>query len=381
MNITNDIKYIGVNDYETDLFEGQYKLPHGMAYNSYVITDERIAVMDSVDAGFTDEWLSNLSAVLNGRSPDYLVIQHMEPDHSAGIADFLRIYPAATVVANAKAFVMMDNFFGEELCRNRLTVENGGTLSLGNHTLSFIFAPMVHWPEVMVTYDAKDKVLFSADGFGKFGALDADEPWPDEARRYYIGIVGKYGAQVQSLLKKTATLDIEKICPLHGPVLSESLSYYISLYDIWSSYSVESEGVCIAYTSAYGNTKKAALLLAEELFASGKKAAVYDLARCDMSEAVASAFRYGKLVLASPTYNGDIFPPMREFIACLSERGYKNRTVGLIENGSWAPLAAKIMRGMLEECKNLSWTETTVTLLSALTEKSKESIGRLAKEL
>lgn len=381
MNITKDIKYIGVNDYKTDLFEGQYKIPHGMSYNSYVITDEKIAVMDSVDADFTGEWLSNLSAALDGRSPDYLIVQHMEPDHSAGIADFLRAYPAATVVANAKTFAMIDNFFGEGLCQNKLTVENGGTLPLGQHTLNFIFAPMVHWPEVMVTYDAKDKVLFSADSFGKFGALDADEPWADEARRYYIGIVGKYGAQVQSLLKKAATLDIEIICPLHGPVLSENLSYYINLYDIWSSYSVETEGVCIAYASVYGNTKKAALLLAEELCAEGKKVSVYDLARRDMSAAVADAFRYGKLVLASPTYNGDVFPPMREFINCLSERGYKNRTVGLIENGSWAPLAAKVMRSMLEGCKNLSWTETTVTLLSALTEKNRESIKKLAKEL
>ena len=352
-----------------------------MSYNSYVITDEKIAVMDSVDADFTGEWLSKLSAALDGRSPDYLIVQHMEPDHSAGIAVFLRAYPAATVVANAKTFAMIDNFFGEGLCQNKLTVENGGTLPLGHHTLNFIFAPMVHWPEVMVTYDAKDKVLFSADSFGKFGALDADEPWTDEARRYYIGIVGKYGAQVQSLLKKAATLDIEIICPLHGPVLSENLSYYINLYDIWSSYSVETEGVCIAYASVYGNTKKAALLLAEELCAEGKKVSVCDLARCDMSAAVADAFHYGKLVLASPTYNGDVFPFMREFISCLSERGYKNRTVGLIENGSWAPLAAKIMRSMLEGCKNLSWTETTVTVLSALTEKNRESIKKLAEEL
>lgn len=381
MNITNDIKYIGVNDYKTDLFEGQYKMPHGMAYNSYVITDEKIAVMDTVDAGFTGEWLSKLSAALDGRKPDYLVIHHVEPDHSAGIADFLRVYPAATVVANAKTFAMIDNFFGAGLCQNKLTVENGGTLSLGRHTLNFIFAPMVHWPEVMVTYDAEDKVLFSADGFGKFGALDADEPWADEARRYYIGIVGKYGAQVQSLLKKAAALDIEIICPLHGPVLSENLSYYTNLYDIWSSYSVESEGVCIAYASVYGNTKNAALLLADELRAGGEQVSVYDLARCDMSAAVADAFRYGKLVLASLTYNGDVFPPMREFINCLSERGYKNRTVGLIENGSWAPLAAKVMRGMLDGCKNLSWTETTVTVLSALTEKNREELGKLAKEL
>lgn len=352
-----------------------------MAYNSYVITDEKIAVMDTVDAGFTGEWLSKLSATLDGRLPDYLIIQHVEPDHSAGIADFLRIYPAATVVANAKTFAMIDNFFGAGLCQNKLTVENGGMLSLGRHTLNFIFAPMVHWPEVMVTYDAEDKVLFSADGFGKFGALDADEPWADEARRYYIGIVGKYGAQVQSLLKKAAALDIEIICPLHGPVLSENLSYYTNLYDIWSSYSVESEGVCIAYASVYGNTKNAALLLADELRAGGEQVSVYDLARCDMSAAVADAFRYGKLVLASPTYNGDVFPPMREFINCLSERGYKNRTVGLIENGSWAPLAAKVMRGMLDGCKNLSWTETTVTVLSALTEKNREELGKLAKEL
>ena len=379
--ISHDIRYVGVDDHAIDLFESQYRVPNGMSYNSYVIVDEKIAVIDSVDAHFTQTWLDNIRNVLGERVPDYIVVQHMEPDHSGSLIRFLETYPAAKVVASSKAFVMIRNFFNADMTERQMTVGEGDNLSLGRHTLRFITAPMVHWPEVIMTYDSADKVLFSADAFGKFGALDAAEDWADEARRYYIGIVGKYGAQVQSLLKKAAPLDIEIICPLHGPVLSENLSYYINLYDIWSSYSVETEGVCIAYASVYGNTKKAALLLAEELCAEGKKVSVYDLARCDMSAAVADAFHYGKLVLASPTYNGDVFPFMREFISCLSERGYKNRTVGLIENGSWAPLAAKIMRSMLEGCKNLSWTETTVTVLSALTEKNRESIKKLAEEL
>lgn len=382
MNITKDIKYIGVNDHEVDLFEGQYRVPNGMAYNSYVIMDKKIAIMDTVDAAFAHEWLDNLAEALGERSPDFLIVQHMEPDHSANIANFLRAYPETTVVANAKAFAMIDAFFGEGLCKNKLAVENGESLSLGEHTLTFVFAPMVHWPEVMVTYDSRDKVLFSADGFGKFGALDAEEPWADEARRYYIGIVGKYGAQVQALLKKAGTLDIDIICPLHGPVLSDNLSYYIDLYNTWSSYSVETEGVCIAYTSVYGNTKKAALLLADELRVGGcPNVAVHDLARADMSAAVADAFRYGKLVLATTTYNAEIFPFMREFINHLTERGFKNRTVGLIENGSWAPLAAKIMRGMLEGCKNITWLDGVVTVKSAMTEANREEIGKMAGEL
>ena len=382
MNITKDIKYIGVNDHEVDLFEGQYRVPNGMAYNSYVIMDKKIAIMDTVDAAFAHEWLDNLAEALGERSPDFLIVQHMEPDHSANIANFLRAYPETTVVANAKAFAMIDTFFGEGLCKNKLTVENGESLSLGEHTLTFVFAPMVHWPEVMVTYDSRDKVLFSADGFGKFGALDAEEPWADDARRYYTGIVGKYGAQVQALLKKAGTLDIDIICPLHGPVLSDNLSYYIDLYNTWSSYSVETEGVCIAYTSVYGNTKKAALLLADELRVGGcPNVAVHDLARADMSAAVADAFRYGKLVLATTTYNAEIFPFMREFINHLTERGFKNRTVGLIENGSWAPLAAKIMRGMLEGCKNITWLDGVVTVKSAMTEANREEIGKMAGEL
>ncbi len=382
MNITKDIIYIGVNDHTTDLFEGQYRVPRGMSYNSYVISDEKIAVMDTVDIGFTHEWLDNLAEALGNRKPDYLIIQHAEPDHSANIANFLKAYPDTAVVANTKTFAMIDNFFGAGLVKNKLTVENGDELSLGRHKLTFVFAPMVHWPEVMVTYDATDKVLFSADGFGKFGALDTDEPWADEARRYYIGIVGKYGAQVQALLKKAAALDIEKICPLHGPVLSENLPYYLGLYNTWSSYGVETDGVCIAYTSVYGNTKKAALLLADELRNSGcPDVAVHDLARADMSEAVADAFRYGKLVLATTTYNAEIFPFMREYINHLTERGYKNRTVGLIENGSWAPLAAKIMRGMMENCKNITWLEKPVTVRSALTEENRKEISDMAGEL
>lgn len=382
MNITKGIRYIGVNDHKIDLFEGQYTVPNGMAYNSYVITDEKIAVMDTVDRNFGDEWLENLKAALEGRNPDYLIVQHMEPDHSANIALFLKEYPAAAVVGNAKTFGMIDAFFGENLCRNKLVVKDGDELSLGAHTLTFVFAPMVHWPEVMVTYDKKDKVLFSADAFGKFGALDREEDWACEARRYYFGIVGKYGVQAQALLKKAAALDISVICPLHGPVLKENLSYYINLYNIWSSYGVESEGVVICYTSVYGNTKKAAELLKEELEALGcKKTVLTDLARSDMAEAVEDAFRYGKLVLATTTYNGDIFPFMRQFIDCLTERNFKNRTVGFIENGSWAPVAARVMRGMLEKSKDITYADTLVTVKSALNEESCAAIKQLAKEL
>lgn len=380
--ITNDISYIGVNDHKIDLFEGQYRVPNGMAYNSYVILDEKIAVMDTVDAHFTNEWLENLAAAVAGRAPDYLIVQHMEPDHSANIASFLQTYPEATVVANAKTFTMIDNFFGKGLCKNTLTVTDGQTLSLGQHTLSFIFAPMVHWPEVMVTYDALDKVLFSADGFGKFGALDIDEDWDCEARRYYFGIVGKYGGPVQNLLKKAAALDIEKICPLHGPVLSENLAHYIEKYNIWSSYAPESRGVLIAFTSVYGNTKKAAELLAAELGAKGcEKVVLCDLAREDMAEAVEDAFRYDRLVLATTTYNGDIFPFMRQFITHLAERSYQNRTVGFIENGSWAPMAHRIMSGMLEPLKNLSYLSAPVTLRSAMTDENRAAIAALADEL
>lgn len=382
MNITKDIRYIGVNDHKIDLFEGQYTVPNGMAYNSYVIKDEKIAVMDTVDRNFGDEWLENLKAALEGRNPDYLIVQHMEPDHSANIALFLKEYPDAAVVGNAKTFGMIDAFFGENLCRNKLVVKDGDELSLGAHTLTFVFAPMVHWPEVMVTYDKKDKVLFSADAFGKFGALDREEDWACEARRYYFGIVGKYGVQAQALLKKAAALDISVICPLHGPVLKENLSYYINLYNIWSSYGVESEGVVICYTSVYGNTKKAAELLKDELEALGcKKTVLTDLARSDMAEAVEDAFRYGKLVLATTTYNGDIFPFMRQFIDCLTERNFKNRTIGFIENGSWAPVAARVMRGMLEKSKDITYADTLVTVKSALNEESRAAIKQLAKEL
>ena len=382
MNITKDIRYIGVNDHKIDLFEGQYTVPNGMAYNSYVITDEKVAVMDTVDRNFGNEWLENLKAALEGRNPDYLIVQHMEPDHSANIALFLKEYPDAAVVGNAKTFGMIDAFFGENLCRNKLIVKDGDELSLGVHTLTFVFAPMVHWPEVMVTYDKKDKVLFSADAFGKFGALDREEDWACEARRYYFGIVGKYGVQAQALLKKAAALDISVICPLHGPVLKETLSYYINLYNIWSSYGVESEGVVICYTSVYGNTKKAAELLKDELEALGcKKTVLTDLARSDMAEAVEDAFRYGKLVLATTTYNGDIFPFMRQFIDCLTERNFKNRTVGFIENGSWAPVAARVMRGMLEKSKDITYADTLVTVKSALNEESRAAIKQLAKEL
>ena len=382
MHITNDIKYIGVNDHEVDLFEGQYDVPNGMSYNSYVILDEKIAVMDTVDARFTHEWLDNLQHALNGKAPDYLIVQHMEPDHSANIANFVRAYPNATVVSSAKAFAMMKNFFGTDFTDNRLVVGEGDTLSLGRHNLTFVTAPMVHWPEVIVTYDATDRVLFSADGFGKFGALDVEEDWACEARRYYIGIVGKYGAQVQALLKKAATLDIATICPLHGPVLTENLGYYLGLYDTWSSYRVEEEGIVIAYTSVYGNTKKAVMRLADKLRANGApRVVVNDLARCDMAEAVEDAFRYSKLVLATTTYNADVFPFMRTFIEHLTERNYSNRTVAFIENGSWAPLATKVMRGMLEKSRNLTYTENTVKILSALNDESSAQIDALADEL
>lgn len=382
MDITKDIKYIGVNDHDIDLFEGQYVVENGMAYNSYVVLDEKIAVMDTVDVNFKDEWLKNLEAALGGRKPDYLVVQHMEPDHSANIAEFAKAYPEAKIVSSAKAFVMMKQFFGTGFDDRAVTVGEGDTLELGEHTLTFVAAPMVHWPEVIVTYDSRDKVLFSADGFGKFGALDADEDWACEARRYYFGIVGKYGAQVQSLLKKASGLDISIICPLHGPILTENLGYYIGLYDTWSSYGVESEGVVIAYTSVYGNTKKAAELLAKKLEEKGcPKVAVNDLARCDMPEAVEDAFRYGRIVLATTTYNNDVFPFMREFINDLTERNYQKRTVGIIENGTWAPTAAKTIKKMLEGCKDLTFTETTVQIKSALDETSMEQIEKLADEL
>lgn len=382
MTITNDIRYIGVNDHDIDLFEGQYIVPEGMAYNSYVIIDEKIAVMDTVSADFGEEWLANLENVLGGRKPDYLIIHHMEPDHSANIDKFISAYPEAAVVGNAKTFEMIDQFFGSGLCKNRLAVKNGDTLSLGRHELTFLFAPMVHWPEVMMSYDGADKALFSADAFGKFGALDCqDKEWDCEARRYYMGIVGKYGMQVQAVLKKAAALDIKMICPLHGPVLTGDLSHYMSLYDIWSSYGVESEGVCIAYTSVYGNTKRAAELLAKKLEERGCKAAISDLARCDMAEAVEDAFRYGKLVLATTTYNADIFPFMRQFIDHLTERNYQNRTLGFIENGTWAPAAAKTMKAMFEKSKNINYIDTTVTLRSAMTDENAEAIERMAEEL
>ena len=382
MHITNDIRYVGVNDHQVDLFEGQYVVPNGMSYNSYVILDEKIAVMDTVDRNFGSEWLSNIAAVLEGRKPDYLIVQHMEPDHSANIDVFLNTYPEATVVSSAKAFAMMKNFFGTDYAQRRIVVDEGDTLSLGVHTLAFVTAPMVHWPEVIVTYDVYDKVLFSADGFGKFGALDAQEDWACEARRYYIGIVGKYGPQVQALLKKAATLDIATICPLHGPVLTENLGYYLNLYDIWSSYKAESEGVVIAYTSVYGNTKAAAELLSRKLSEYGcPKVVVTDLARDDMAEAVEDAFRYGKLVLATTTYNADIFPFMKTFIHHLTERNYQNRTVAFVENGSWAPMAAKVMKGMFEKSKNITFAENTVKILSALSDESRAQIDALAKEL
>ena len=384
MRITDDILYVGVNDHNIDLFEGQYIVPNGMAYNSYVINDEKIAVMDTVDAAFGDEWLKNIAEVLNGAKPDYLIVQHMEPDHSANIKRFLEVYPDTKIVGNAKTFTMIGNFFRDlKLAdENKLEVKNKETLTLGKHELTFVFAPMVHWPEVMVTYDSKDKVLFSADGFGKFGALDADEDWDCEARRYYIGIVGKYGAQVQNLLKVAATLDIQTICPLHGPVLTENLEHYIGQYNTWSSYGTESEGVMIAYTSVYGNTKKAVELLAEKLKEKGcPKVVVTDLAREDMAEAVEDAFRYGKIVLASTTYNGDVFPFMKTFIEHLTERNYQNKTIGLIENGSWASMAGKVMTGMFEKSKNITWLETSVKIMSSMDEQNKADIEKMAEEL
>lgn len=380
--ISNEIKYIGVNDHDLDLFEGQYIVPDGMAYNSYIIEDEKIAVMDTVDVHFTDEWLGNIKSALGDKKPDYLIVQHMEPDHSSNITAFAEAYPQAVIVSTDKAFVMMDKFFGVDFAERRIVVKDGDSLSLGEHILNFYTAPMVHWPEVMMTYDSTDKVLFSADAFGKFGALDAEDEWACEARRYYFGIVGKYGVQVQTVLKKLSGLDIEIICPLHGPILSENLGYYLNLYNIWSSYGVESEGVVICYTSVYGNTKKAVELLADELKKAGcEKVAVNDLARCDMSEAVEDAFRYGKLILATTTYNGEIFPFMREFINHLTERGYKNRKIGIMENGSWAPMAAKVIKKMLENSKEITFTDTVVTIHSAVKPENEEQIKALAKEI
>ena len=382
VTITDSIKYVGVNDHLVDLFEGQYTVPNGMSYNSYVILDDKIAVMDTVDIKFTHEWLDNLGGVLDGRKPDYLIVQHMEPDHSANIQNFLTVYPGTTVVASAKAFAMIESFFGATLEDQKLVVGEGDTLSLGKHQLTFVTAPMVHWPEVIVTYDSTDKVLFSADGFGKFGALDVEEDWDDEARRYYIGIVGKYGAQVQNLLKKAAGLDIAMICPLHGPVLKEDLGHYLNLYHLWSSYTPESEGIVIAYTSVYGHTKRAVEQLAEKLTRKGcPKVLVYDLARCDMAEAVSSAFQYNKLVLATTTYNADIFPFMKQFIDHLTERNFQNRTIGLMENGSWAPLAAKIMKQKLENCKKINWLNTTVKIKSAVNAQNQEELDAMAEEL
>ena len=384
MNVTKDIRYIGVNDHEIDLFEGMYIVPEGMAYNSYVILDEKVAVMDTADRHFVQEWLGNLEAALEGRKPDYLIVQHMEPDHSSGIAAFMEAYPEAKVVATAKAFTMMKNFTGTDYTGRGIVVKEGDKLELGSHVLTFVTAPMVHWPEVMFTYDSTDKVLFSADAFGKFGALDAEdeEGWACEARRYYFGIVGKYGAQVQAVLKKAAALDIQIICPLHGPVLNENLGYYLDLYNTWSSYGVETEGVAVFYTSVYGHTKEAAEFMAAKLQELGcPKVAISDLARDDMAEAVEDAFRYGKIVLATTTYNADVFPFMREFIEHLTERNYQNRKIGFIENGSWAPTAAKVMKGMLEGCKNTTFAETEVKILSAMTEENKTQIEQLAKEM
>ncbi|MBQ7332825.1 MAG: FprA family A-type flavoprotein [Clostridia bacterium] len=380
MNITKDVVYVGVSDRKIDLFEGQYQVKRGMAYNSYLIIDEKTAVMDSVDIGFGEEWIANIKSALAEREPDYLVVQHMEPDHSANIIRFMEAFPNAKIVSSAKSFVMIKNFFDKSFGERELSVGEGDTLSLGNHKLTFITAPMVHWPEVIVSYDSFDKILFSADGFGKFGAYDIEEDWADEARRYYIGIVGKYGAQVQNLLKKAARLDIDIICPLHGPVLRENLDYYINLYNTWSSYQPEEDGVVIAYASVYGNTEKAARALADELN-SKTKVVLHDLTRCDMAMAVADAFKYSKLVLASVTYNADVFPPMREFIHNLIERNFSNRKVGIIENGSWAPMAAKVIRGMLEASKNISFTESSVKILSALKENNKNEINALANEL
>ena len=380
--VTNDVKYIGVNDHKIDLFEGQYIVPNGMAYNSYIILDEKIAVMDSVDANFKDEWLGNIKTVLGDKSPDYLIVQHMEPDHSANVHEFALAYPDATIVATDRAFVMMNKFFGTDYADRRIVVKDGDTLNLGKHNLTFCLAPMVHWPEVMMTYDATDKILFSADGFGKFGALDIEEDWACEARRYYFGIVGKYGAQVQTVLKKAANLDIQIICPLHGPVLKENLGYYLDLYDTWSSYGVESEGTLICYTSVYGNTKKAVQILADELKANGcPKVVINDLARCDMAEAVEDAFRYGKIILATTTYNGDIFPFMRNFIHDLTERGYRNRKIGIVENGTWAPVVKNKITKMFENSKDLTFTDTIVTIHSALNDESREQIKNLAKEM
>lgn len=382
MVITNDIKYIGVNDHDIDLFEGQYVVPDGMSYNSYAIIDDKIAIMDTVDARFRDEWLDNIKKVLDGESPDYLIIQHMEPDHSANISNFAKAYPDTKIVSSAKSFDMMKNFFGDDFASRRIIVGEGDTLTLGKHTLSFVTAPMVHWPEVIVTYDSADKVLFSADGFGKFGALDVESEWTCEARRYYIGIVGKYGAQVQNLLKKAQSLDIQIICPLHGPVLSEDLGYYIDLYNTWSSYKTESDGIMIAYTSVYGNTKKAVESFEKMLKENGcPKVVVNDLARCDMAEAVEDAFRYGKIVFATTTYNGEIFPFMREFINHLTERNFQNKTVAFIENGTWAPVAAKVMSAMLEKSKNITYADTSVKIMSALNDESTAQLCALAKEL
>lgn len=380
--VTEDIYYVGVNDHQIDLFEGQYVVPNGMAYNSYVVMDEKIAVFDTVDAHFTDEWLANMAEVLGDRTPDYLIVQHMEPDHSANIANFAAKYPEAKIVANAMTFNMMKQFFGTDFADRKVMVKDGETLSTGKHTFTFVFAPMVHWPEVMVTYDSTDKVLFSADGFGKFGALDVEEEWACEARRYYIGIVGKYGAMVQKLLAKAAALDIQIICPLHGPVLTENLGYYLDLYNTWSSYGVESEGTVISYTSVYGHTKAAVELLAQKLTEEGcPKVVVNDLARCDMAEAVEDAFRYGKLVLATTTYNADIFPFMRNFLAEITERGYQNRKVAFVENGTWAPTAAKVMKAAFDKSANITFADTTVTIKSAMNEANKEQIAALAKEM
>ena len=381
MTISDDIVYVGVNDHEIDLFEGQYDVPNGMAYNSYVVVDEKIAVMDSVDANFSNEWIQNLKTVLNGRIPDYLVVQHMEPDHSGSVLSFVKEFPDAKIVSSMLAFNMMKNFFGTNFAEKQVVVKEGSVLELGKHNLKFIEAPMVHWPEVIMTYDDKDKILFSADAFGKFGALDVEEEWACEARRYYVGIVGKYGIPVQNLLKKAAGLDIKTICPLHGPVLSENLGYYLDLYNTWSSYGVESDGIVLAYTSVYGNTKKAVELLAQQLEEKGQKVAINDLARCDMAEAVEDAFRYGKIVFATTTYNGDVFPFMKHFIDALVERNFQNKTVSFIENGSWAPTATSVMKKMLESCKNLRYTQNNVKILSALNNDSENQINLLANEL
>lgn len=381
MEISKDIKHVGVNDHDIDLFEGQYDVPNGMAYNSYVVLDSKVAVFDTVDERFAGEWLKNIKDILGEKTPDYLIVQHMEPDHSGSILDFVKAYPSSKIVSSAKAFVMMKNFFGTDFADRQVVIKEGSTLELGKHVLTFVEAPMVHWPEVVMTYDQTDKVLFSADAFGKFGALDVDEEWACEARRYYIGIVGKYGLPVQMLMKKAAGLDIQTICPLHGPVLKENLGYYLGLYQTWSSYGVESEGTVIAYTSVYGNTKKAVLKLAEKLEAKGEKVVVNDLARCDLAEAVEDAFRYGKIVFATTTYNGEIFPFMREFINHLVERNFQNKTVAFIENGSWAPSATRVMKAMLEKCKNLTYTEAGVTIMSALNEASEKQLDALAEEI